>query len=243
MLLAFYNKWKRQTLNIAHLKMNIDKKNGKLVYYELDDYFDDAHKIIETLMVLTNLKISEHIGTLVPQRYHSKIKSEIRLQNFTDNNMINSIISIKKYKPAIYDDLNSGHFGLGLTTYTHFTSPIRRYFDVIIHRLLAGNKYKNIVNILNHINKQELYIDKLSKCYNNLKLLSYFEENLNKIWSGYILCVNTIGVSVILTDSLYELFVFNVHIKCYKTIELYDKVDIAIKSINWINLTVKAFIV
>ncbi len=242
-LLAFYNKWKRQTLNIPHLKMNINKKNGKIDHYELEDYFDDAHKIIETLMVLTNLKISENIGTFVPQRYHSKIKSEIRLEKFTDNDIINSIISIKKYKPAIYDALNSGHFGLGLTTYTHFTSPIRRYFDVIIHRLLAGISYENIEDILAHINKQELYIDKLVKNYNNLKLLSYFDDNLDKIWCGYILSINKNGIIVILEDNLYELFIFNTDVKCSKIIELYDKVCVKINSINWINLTVKAFII
>jgi ribonuclease R len=241
MLLAFYNKWKRQTLNIPHLKINVNKNTGKLLDYELQDYFDDAHKIIETLMILTNLKISEHVGTLVPQRYHSKIKSEIMLQNFTHDNMINSIISIKKYKPAIYNSTDSGHFGLGLKTYTHFTSPIRRYFDVIIHRLLAGNMYKNIEVILSHINKQEIYIDKLIKCYNNLKLLTYFEEKMHKIWCGYVLSINSNGITVILQDNLYELFIFNTD-KCNKTIELYNKVDVKIKSINWVNLTAKAFI-
>ena len=54
------------------------------------------------------------------------------------------LLSIKKYQPAVYDNYNQGHFGLNLNSYTHFTSPIRRYFDVRIHRLLAGTSYENI---------------------------------------------------------------------------------------------------
>lgn len=242
-LLSFYNKWKRQTLNIPHLKINVDKSNGKLIDYKLEDYFDDAHKIIETMMILTNLTISKHVGTLIPQRFHSKIKSEAILSTFTNNDVINSIISIKKFKPAIYDATNSGHFGLGLTTYTHFTSPIRRYFDVIIHRLLGGTVYTNIEEILNHINKQEIYIDKLTKCYNNLKLLTYFEENLNKIWKGYVLSIVNNGLSVILEENLYELFIFESAIKTNKKIDLYHEVNIKIYNVNWFNLTVKAIVV
>ena len=234
-LLKFYNRWKRETLNIPHVKFNIDNLNGKLTNYSLENCFDDAHKIIETLMILTNLTVSENVGSFIPQRYHSKVKSEFKLKTFTNNNIIDSILTIKKFKPAIYDSLNAGHFGLGLTSYTHFTSPIRRYFDVIIHRLLAGTTYENIDEVLTHINKQEVFIEKLCDCYKNLKFLTYFEENLDRIWNGYILSVTNNGAVVILEDILYEVFVFE-----NKKFDIYEKVKIKIKNINWLNLTVKA---
>lgn len=238
LLISFYNKWKRKTLNIPHLKMNINNQ-GKLFDYKLENNLDDAHKIIETMMILTNLTISQHVGTIIPQRYHCKVKSEIPLNSFTENDIINSILSIKKYKPAFYDSINSGHFGLGLNTYTHFTSPIRRYFDVIIHRLISGTIYTNINEILNHINKQELYIEKLVECYNKLKLLSYFEENKEKIWKGYIISVTKNGITIMLSEFLYELFIFELEPK----FNLYDKIHIKIKNINWITLNVKAVVV
>lgn len=238
-LVKFYNKWKRTTFNIPHVKLNIDTNNGNMINYKLEDYFDDAHKIIETLMVLTNLTVSEHVGQLIPQRYHSKLKNEIEVNELTGNNMIDSILTIKKYKPAVYDSLNKGHFGLSLNSYTHFTSPIRRYFDVIIHRLLAGIKFNNIEEILAHVNKQELYIDKLSKKYNSLKFLSYFEKNLNKIWKGFVLSATPVGITVVLEENLFEIFIFETS----KTFNLYDEVNIKVKSINWLNLNVKAIIV
>jgi len=237
-LLNFYNRWKRVTFNIPHLKLDIDKFNGKLINHNLEYFFDDAHKIIETLMVLTNLTVSEHVGSLIPQRYHSKIKLDFELKTFTGNSVIDSILTIKKFKPANYDTLHKGHFGLGLNSYTHFTSPIRRYFDVIIHRLLSGTIYENIDEILNHINMQEIYIEKLTDYYTNLKLLTYFEDNLDKVWKGYIMSINEIGITVVLQDNLYELFIFDTNKKNQK--KIYEDVNIKIKNINWFTLCVKA---
>ncbi len=50
---------------------------------------------------------------------------------------------IRSQKKAIYEATNKGHFGLGFDTYTHFTSPIRRYSDLILHRLLKAKLQNN----------------------------------------------------------------------------------------------------
>ncbi len=192
-------------------------------------------------MVLTNLTISKHVGSFIPQRYHYKIKSEINseitLKHCTGNKVIDSILSIKELKTALYDSKNKGHFGLGLETYTHFTSPIRRYFDVIIHRLISGVIYENLNEVLTHINNQEKYIEKIIDCYQNVKMLTYFEENSNLIWKAYILSITSIGVNVILQDNLYEIFIFQ---KDTKIFSLYQCVNVVIKTIDWSNLKIKA---
>jgi ribonuclease R len=236
-LVEFYKKWKRETLNIPHIKMNIDNNTGKIIDFHFESNIDDAHKIIETLMILTNLTISKHVD--VPQRFHSKIRDELRVQFFSGDKMVDSILTIKKYKPAIYDQSQSGHFGLGLTTYTHFTSPIRRYFDVIIHKLLAGTHCVNIEDVLDYINKRENYIDQLVKLYETLKIYDYIERHKEDIWEGYITNVTRVGVVVLLTNVMIEIFVFVPNINEYK---ICDFVYVVIKKIDWLNLNVKAII-
>ena len=67
---------------------------------------------------------------------------------------------------AIYSTKNIGHFGLGFNKYTHFTSPIRRYADLIIHRTLdkhlnkSPNKHLDLDKKCGHFsNTEKLYLD------------------------------------------------------------------------------------
>ena len=239
MLTLFHEKWKRNTLNIPHIEMNIHPETGKLTNYLLEINQDIAHKIIATLMILTNITISKHIPNTIPQRYHRKIKSEFIIEKYFDNEIIDAIFSIKQYRPAIYDATKEGHFGLGVSSYTHFTSPIRRYFDVIIHRLLSGVEYENLDIILQHINNREVYIEKIDKLYKTLKILSFLESQPKKKWKGYVINKKTGGYNVILEDLLYEMFIFD---KNYNLSEK-DIVKVKINSIKWHQLEVKAIIV
>ena len=63
----------------------------------------------------------------------NEILQRVRYQ--PENAVINQII-IRAMSKAVYSSANIGHFGLGFTDYSHFTSPIRRYPDLIVHRLL-----------------------------------------------------------------------------------------------------------
>lgn len=64
---------------------------------------------------------------------------------------------IRRMKMAIYSAENIGHFGLGLSHYCHFTSPIRRYVDLVVHRVLFGDQIseKEIKQIADHCSDQE----------------------------------------------------------------------------------------
>ena len=57
------------------------------------------------------------------------------VNNTPEKNMIETL-TIRSMSKAIYSSKNIGHYGLGFSCYTHFTSPIRRYPDLIVHRLL-----------------------------------------------------------------------------------------------------------
>jgi ribonuclease R len=246
-IVDFCNKWKKQTLNIPFLKPIIERNSGKMIDYKLLNCNDDAHKIIETLMIHTNLLISSHLLAFIPQRFHEKIDDGCIQPNSVDvvsgNETIDSILAIKKYKNANYSSENKGHYALGLNTYTHFTSPMRRYFDVIVHRILAGISYTNLEEILDYINSRELENEKLYKLYKNMKILGYLGENMSKIWDGYVIDITTNGYSVIIEELLYNVFVFNSNCFNKSNLIIGSKVNIKIKSINWASLDVKCSIV
>ena len=239
MLTLFNEKWQRKTMNIPRVRLNIHPTTGNLTNYWFEPRIDIAHKIIETLMILTNIMISKHAPNIIPQRYHSKIPSEFILEEHFDNEIVNAIFSIKQYRPAVYDSEKEGHFGLGVSSYTHFTSPIRRYFDVIIHRLLSGVEYDNLDIILRHINTREIYIDKLVKLHESLKILSFLETQLKKIWKGYVIKKKAGGYIVLLEDLLYEIFIFDNN---YNLSEKYI-VNVKINCIKLNQLDVKSIIV
>jgi hypothetical protein len=81
--------------------------------------------------------------------------------------------------------------------------------------------------------------EKIVKLYENLKILSFLETQLAKIWKGYIINKKTGGYIVLLEDLLYEIFIFDNN---YNLSEK-DIVKVKINGIKWHQLEVKAIIV
>ena len=103
---------------------------------------------------------------------------------------------IKAQKRAEYASESRGHFGLGFDNYTHFTSPIRRYSDLILHRLLKAQmrgdeKFYNYL-LLNidatcaRLNELEREADKVAFDFMDRKFARWAAENLGKKFRCYI---------------------------------------------------------
>jgi ribonuclease R len=228
-LVDFTTRWKKATLAIPSVRITTND-DGTIAEHHHEFNIDNAHKIIETLMILTNLTISKHIGSTIPQRFHRKLYNT-PTSIVSDNDIIQSILTVKTYRNAIYDPIESGHFGLGLSTYTHFTSPIRRYFDVIVHRMLAGHTLLNMDGVLETINQRERQIDQLVKLYHTVKQLSYYQDHLFDTHIAYIMRVTEKGVVVLMEDFLNEVFVFT-----KDSYRVGDRIPVTIVSISWTTL-------
>ena len=105
-----------------------------------------------------------------------------------------SLLILKKLKKARYQTFNSGHFGLGFKKYTHFTSPIRRYPDLLVHRFvkasLSNNKFKNnneISKAIEMANDAEDNAKNAKNEYYNIKTLRWLHHNSRKKIDGIIL--------------------------------------------------------
>ncbi|MDA3967061.1 MULTISPECIES: RNB domain-containing ribonuclease [Helicobacter] len=102
---------------------------------------------------------------------------------------------IKSMQQANYASHNIGHFGLGFESYSHFTSPIRRYSDLVLHRILK-QKIKLEENITikeslpmlcEHLNKEERNIAKIEWDFNDRKFARFLNTKISQSFDGIII--------------------------------------------------------
>ncbi len=112
---------------------------------------------------------------------------------------------IRSMAKAIYSTKNIGHYGLAFEYYTHFTSPIRRYPDVVVHRLLAdflaghkiqGEKLKEYAEISRKASEQEKRASDAERASIKYKQVEYMSLRVGEIFEGVISGVNEWGIYV-----------------------------------------------
>jgi len=130
-------------LTLPSVRILSDYETGEVTSVTLEDTNDVAHSLVATAMILANLTVSKHLTCPLPNRFHETLRGMQIPAEFvsTGNPIVDSFILVKRYARACYAVDKKGHFGLGITDYVHFTSPMRRYADVLVHRILAGHQF------------------------------------------------------------------------------------------------------
>lgn len=104
-----------------------------------------------------------------------------------------AVAFIRSMKLAVYSPENIGHYGLCLESYTHFTSPIRRYSDLIVHRLLFDKvEMDNLEELTTHLSEKERVSFRAEMSVLHLKKLRFLE--LKKTYKAIIAKVTPRGV-------------------------------------------------
>ena len=123
--------------------------------------------------------------------------------------LILSTLLLRSMKKAEYSKTNIGHFGLASKNYTHFTSPIRRFPDLTVHRLLKKyliekdfsmttiNYLENsLVEIAEHSSERELAATNAERDVNDMKMAEYMESHIGEVYDGIISSVTSFGIFV-----------------------------------------------
>ncbi len=139
----------------------------------------------------------------------------VQLKDKPEINMLSEIL-LRSMKKAKYQSENIGHFGLGSKAYTHFTSPIRRYPDLIIHRLLRTYLYENKIdkktvsyyeNLLPSLgdlsSEREVKAVEAEREVDSMKMAEYMEGHILDEFEGRISGLTNFGFFVEL-DNLVE---------------------------------------
>ena len=121
------------------------------------------------------------------------------------------LLAVRSMPKAIYTTHNIGHYGLGFDYYTHFTSPIRRYPDVMVHRLLAayldGQTYSNekeLEELCKHSSEMEKLAAEAERDSVKFKQVEYMEQFIGQKFKGMISGITDWGIYVEIQENKCE---------------------------------------
>lgn len=190
---------------------HIERKEAPFLYRIHEE--PDEDKLADLVEFLATLGISLPAGKKLKPLHLQKALA--RAKGAPEETLVNTVL-LRTMKQARYSHENVGHFGLAAGTYTHFTSPIRRYPDLIVHRILKADgkgllKDAAYVERLEgtlpeaatHCSKRERTAMEAERDVVAMLKLRFMENKLGEVYEGIITGVTQFGFFV----QLRELFI------------------------------------
>ncbi|MDO4664368.1 MAG: RNB domain-containing ribonuclease, partial [Erysipelotrichaceae bacterium] len=209
--------WSEQMIEEAMVAANVTVAH-ELVTHE----FPGMYRIHEQpdpqkLQSVVNLARIMHCPCQIDPEHCEPIDIARFLDSIQDENAkeILSSVALRSMQKACYSPENLGHYGLALEEYCHFTSPIRRYPDLLIHRMIRRHilEKKNDEKSLNHdryrMEKSALHLSQkerdavtVERAVNDLEATKFMQNKVGKTFEGVISGVTSFGFFVSLDNTI-----------------------------------------
>ena len=223
----------RNALDFESREPLLTLKDGRVASVVLAER-NAAHGMIEEAMVAANVCAARHVesplyrvheapgGEKLDQLVTALAFAGIRLSaRDTSPKALRAIISralkqsprsawlletllLRSLPQARYDPCNAGHFGLALPEYAHFTSPIRRYADLTVHRMIKSKQSPPSAEWLTqtgaHISMTERRADDVARAVSNWLQCDFLKDRIGERFSGVVVGVTEFGLFVRLAD-------------------------------------------
>ena len=213
------------TIEQDEMRFRLDEHHHPVeIYFEQPN---EAHHLIEEFMLLANRTVAKEAGSGKPFVYrvhdlpdYDKLEEIKKFKRLNGKRVkgdamqrVVDMLTIRAQAKAVYSTYNIGHYGLAFSHYTHFTSPIRRYPDLMVHRLVEKYILTGKKESLNR-EEMEMMCEHCSACEqeatqaerDSVKLFQamWMADHLGEVLPGHIVSIMDFGFFVQLDESRCE---------------------------------------
>jgi ribonuclease R len=196
--------------NVSAAKM-ILKHELPCLYRDHDRPDNDKIEDLRGFLSELDLTLGEPQGKVESKDYAVLTR---KLEHREDRHLVQTLL-LRSLKQAVYKPENTGHFGLALTAYAHFTSPIRRYPDLLVHRALKHIVHKRkksdyiyghdqMASMGEHCSNNERRADEATRDAEFALKCEYMMDKVGKEFTAHVTSVVSFGLFVELDDYYVE---------------------------------------
>ena len=208
------------TIEQDEMRFRLDSKGQPTeIYFEQPN---EAHHLIEEFMLLANRTVARSVGGKpfvyrvhdIPnsdkldevKQFKKRMGSRVQAQ-------VIDMLTIRAQAKAVYSTHNIGHYGLAFSHYTHFTSPIRRYPDLMVHRLIdkyiltgKGDTWpqEQLEEICEHCSACEQEAQQAERESIKMFQAMWLEQHIGETFAGHITGVTDFGLFIQLDENRCE---------------------------------------